>query len=1276
MGELGSNIRRFVVNRDGRALIQKRTGDNRVFLYDGNRAHLLAHPQTASVLPVRVYFGEYDRLQMISPDGVYRYEDDAWKKLYSHSFRLGSNAELVSSGDGRFWIGGRGGILEFDDQGIIQHSLGSEESSRVLGLSFSNDGTLWAVFGPSGDVYKCPRINGTLSPSSEWELIRKSEHEFVHLASILATRDDKIWVVNNHEYDGAHIYDLKKGTWEMQNLRSQGGENYNTTLMESHDGRVWVAGRGSLHVYDDQGWSIYKAPRYPVPDARPILSQDSRGFVYLIEAGADIIRLDYSQRHYRGLLGLHFQAEDRDGNFWYLDVEGHVVMEDRETSEWIQFLSSTTGVQDPVTLLTLENGHVLCAGSDSEAAAFAIYDGNEWQQYRFPEFALGFSPNGVLKLKSGEVILSCGQPQSGYPNIQGGMLRLKYSRGKYTVDHHDIIHAPFRPWTIAEDPVNNFIWAGSNELQIVDFRIPLQTIEFPGRNWIDMLTVTENGDLWMALWGSGVFQRTAGEWIDRSNDNLLTDLRYSYIIAFNGTDPVVATDQGIYRFKDENWAVFASPALSFHRGGGSLKQSRDGSLWVNTTHTDWYYRGLKKEPYPDVKKEIFGTVQCIPDTHAPHTVIRNQEVTVFSDQKASFSWYGVDHWSKTPRRNHTYSISIDGGPWSPFSSENRLERFDWSDGKHTLSVRARDSDFNIQAVPAVHSFEIILPIWRKTWAQVAFVLIVLSFFVLVGMVVRQRYRHLLELERIKLHFFTNISHELRTPLSLILGPVEKLLTSKKTDSENHSYLRTIQTNTSRLLYLIDQLLDFRRVEQGRLVSEPQEIDLVVLTRNVIETYDFVVTEKNQKLTFSTPFKNCTLVLDSDIYYKVLDNLIHNAIKYTQPGGTIQVSLNYPTGINDPAMVDHLVLCVEDNGQGLSKELVDKVFEPFHRGSQEPGKMKEGVGIGLALVKELVDFVHGKISVVSPVPLKQAGSRFTVEFPVKDLKVEMEGDPITQPQPDRVDPSTDPDDEDTMAVRKRTHIHLVEDNPDVLDFLRTELSESYEVTVSEDGLAAEEFILENVPDLVITDVMMPKQDGFELCKHLKTNPVTSHVPVIMLTAFKTPHHEEEGLSLGADDYIAKPVSMRLLNLKIGNLLAQQERLREKIRLDYGLLPASESKIRAVDKAFLDNAEAVAVRCLGDEFFGVEQFAQEMGMGRSSFYKKFRDLTGLSPAAYVKVKRLTESARRIEEGEGNITEIAFDVGFSDVSYFSRCFREHFGCPPSKYLSQQAQNREQLN
>jgi len=1270
LNELGSNNRRIVVNESGNALIQKITNNNSLLFFDGSEQTYLKNLSSDVRSQWRLTFGSKNEILLFSDEGIFQYEDDAWKQLVAHSFRNNYSGELVRAGGNRYWIAGNDGILEFDGQHMYEHPLDQISATGVHDLVMGNDGELWMVVKPTGDVYRCPLIDGRMSPQSDWECVLESGRELVGLSSMILSKENQLWIVNSNEEEGALVYDIASDTWQNHNLLTLGGENFGASIMESHDGKIWVVGRGSLHIYDGNSWSIYKGPEFPIPDGRSSLTQDSDGYVYLLDRGARITRIDYRQKQYRTLAGLHFQSEGLDGNFWYLDVDGKVVTEDRNSEEWFYYSTGETGVESPVAVVALNNGHILCAGSTREVASFSIYNGREWTLYRFPKFARGFSHQGVIKLRNGDVLLGCGQPENQYADIEGGIRRLTYRQGKYVVENHDTLEAPFRSWTLAEDPLTGSVWSGANDLVQFDAGVPSRIVEHPVGSWIDKLAVANNGDLWIALWGNGIFRQRGGEWENLSEDSILSGHQFSHIIFPDGVNPIVSTNSGLFRYDGQSWATIVANGLSLYRAGGTLKQSSDGSLWVNTTHTDWYYRGLQKEAYPEVKKSLFRAVQCLSDTHAPDTIIRNSNLSVFSSSTATVGWLGSDYWFMTPRHLLTYSYSLDGGPWSPYSPETKLTKTDWSHGNPTLRVRTRDADFNIDPVPAFHSFQIILPIWAQTWAQVTMALIVLLIFGLITLVVRQRLQHLLELERIKLHFFTNISHELRTPLTLILGPVEKLLIDQQ-DGRDNSYLRTIQTNTSRLLYLIDQLLDFRRVEQGRLIVEPRPIDLAGLVKNIMETFDFMVKEKKQTLVFNTPFEACLLELDEDSIYKIIDNLVHNAIKYTPPGGRIEISLNLPEKLVDRDQVETLTFRIQDNGQGVAPDKLANIFEPFYQTSEKPGRMKEGVGIGLALVKELVDLVKGSITVESPVPGFGDGTRFSVDLPVNAPEIIFKAD--QEPSPVIIDEVslTEFETEENEKTIRRAHIHLVEDNLDVLKFLQFELSETFDVTVSEDGLEAEAFVLENVPDLVITDVMMPKQDGFDLCRHLKTNPITSHVPIIMLTAFKTPHHEEEGLSLGADDYIAKPVSIRLLNLKVSNLLAQQERLREKIRLEYGLLPSNTSKIRAVDKEFLDKSEEIALRFLDDEFFGVEQFALEMGMSRSNFYKKFRDLTGLSPASYVKVKRLNEAARRIEERAGNITEIAFDVGFSDVSYFSRCFKDHFGCPPSKYISHKAEN-----
>ena len=229
--------------------------------------------------------------------------------------------------------------------------------------------------------------------------------------------ENQLWIVNSHEGDGALVYDIASDTWQNYNLRTLGGENSSTSMMESHDGRVWIMSRASLQIYDGNSWSLYKGPEYPIPDGRAYLTQDSEGYVYLLERGARITRIDYRQNKYRSLTGLHFQSEGLDGNFWYLDVNGNVVTEDRNSGEWFYFSTIETGVDAPVAIVALNNGHMLCAGSASEVASFSIYNGREWTLYRFPKFALGFGHLGIIKLQNGDVLFGCGQPENQYVGI-------------------------------------------------------------------------------------------------------------------------------------------------------------------------------------------------------------------------------------------------------------------------------------------------------------------------------------------------------------------------------------------------------------------------------------------------------------------------------------------------------------------------------------------------------------------------------------------------------------------------------------------------------------------------------------------------------------------------------------------------------------------------------------------------------------------------------------------------------------------------------------------
>ncbi len=1254
-------------------------GNDRILRFNGTSMIPVPVLDEARLAIRGVGIGGPDELVLLSVDGTYHFNENQLTQLIPFP-ELNRYGYIVVEDSTKFWVLGEPGFIEYDQGEFRELPFPEVGIQDAMSVCIGKDEALYFVSSPAGDVYRCGLKNGKLTPPDTWERILSSEGRLFPEATLFCSSDGRIWYVNIHEHDGVQVYDPANGTWVAYDLRKVGGENFNTSVLESRDGKMWVVGRGSLQIFDGDNWRVYKSPQYPIPDSRPQLELDASGSVFLLERGAGVHLIDYEQRHYRSYNRLHFMAESRDGSLWFLHVDGAVVRHRPLEGVWEQFSPEVTGVEEPITLVVKQNGDVVCAGSTKEAAAFSVFDGDQWSARRFPGFAASFSYMGVKEISNGDVLLGCGQNLREYPNITGGLIRLFEENGQYDIEYIGPEIASFRSWCVAEDPARGTIYFSGRGLDQSDLKSRLLRLdEAFDWEWVDNIAVTPEGRVWVAIWGQGIYQYFEGEWEDYTDLDIFPRRNVSFVFAEDDEYPILATDKRIYRFDGNSWSPFMNPALSIYRGSGTIKQSGSGNLWVNSTHTDWYYRGLRSEAYPELKKSRFKTVQYIPDRSPPDTRIDPRTASLFTDEGVFIRWHGRDHHSKTPYRDLTYSYSLNGGPWSPFSAENHLSLYGLPGGSHEVQVRTRDTDFNIDPTPLVFSFQVILPIWDQSWFWWSLALVILTVLGLTIYIFTQRIRHILELERVKLHFFTNLSHELRTPLTLVKGPVEKLLDDSKLNTEQRSLMRSAQTNTSRLLNLIDQLLEFRRVEGGHLVSSPSQMDVVSVVRNVMESFEFVVREKRQRMFLRSPFHSCSYSLDEDLYFKILNNLIYNATKYSGEQGTIEISLDLEEIMDtrgNPG--SNLVIKVSDDGRGIEPRLLPHVFEPFYRGSEKSGFMKQGIGIGLALVKEHVLFLKGTIDVESPRPNHTNGTAFTVVLPIgspdvvkanqplmQELMSPMEGEVITLPLEEEKD--------ENLETDSRPHIHLVEDNLDVQQFLQWELSHEFRVTVSMDGVSAESTIREQVPDLVITDVMLPEMSGFDLCLSLKEDPVSSHIPVIILTAFKTQFHEQRGLEMGADDFISKPVSIKVLKLKIGNLLQARERLREGFRKEFGLIQPT-SKVAEPERDFLERVDYIATEHISDEYFGVDQFADEMGMSRSSFYKKFKDLTGMSPAAFMKVKRMNEAARLILEGYGNITEIAFEVGFSEVSYFSRCFKEHFDCSPSRYKKEVGKHAEE--
>ncbi|MEN9443416.1 MAG: hypothetical protein RIS47_306, partial [Bacteroidota bacterium] len=572
--------------------------------------------------------------------------------------------------------------------------------------------------------------------------------------------------------------------------------------------------------------------------------------------------------------------------------------------------------------------------------------------------------------------------------------------------------------------------------------------------------------------------------------------------------------------------------------------------------------------------------------------------------------------------------------------------------------------------------QILPPYWKTLWFKLLFILLILIVIAILLRVLfkrgelknalnleREKARQLHEIDMMKLHFFTNISHEIRTPLTLIIAPLEKLLREKLSPHEQHEHFRLMHRNASQLMRLINQLLDFRKIENGKLKLEISRGDIVAFSRNTFESFADLAHEKAISLHFNAIENEIFTGFDADKYEKILNNLLSNALKYTTKDGSITLNISLALKQNDAetqalAYQKIIEISVIDTGQGISRNDLPKLFTRFLQlGTQ---KKANSTGIGLSLTKELVELHQGHIYVESE---EGKGSRFCVQLPYyPEYKDQSPNDLYNNQTPnENTKPNTTEEEQSQENI-----LLIVEDNTDVRNFLKQQFETQFAIVESTNGQHGLQKALQLIPDLIISDVMMPGLDGFELCRQLKKDERSSHIPLILLSALGTQEHRLEGLQAGADDYITKPFDPSLLQARVDNLLTNRTALREKFSGEMILRPKNIT-ISSPDERFLQKAIEVVEQHITDPDLDIERFAQAVGVSRMQLYRKLKALTDMTVKEFERDIRLERAAQMLQTKGLNISEIAYGVGFKDLSYFRKCFRTKFGKNAREYAEQ---------
>jgi DNA-binding response OmpR family regulator/two-component sensor histidine kinase len=535
-------------------------------------------------------------------------------------------------------------------------------------------------------------------------------------------------------------------------------------------------------------------------------------------------------------------------------------------------------------------------------------------------------------------------------------------------------------------------------------------------------------------------------------------------------------------------------------------------------------------------------------------------------------------------------------------------------------------------------------------------------------------------DRVKTSFFTNISHEFRTPLTLIKGPVDTMLERYKDDPEAVTKLKLVQRNSDLLLKLINQLLDLAKLESGTLKVEKTDGEVYSFVRGVAGSFESMARQKGVDLKIETPEGTLPARFDKDKVETVLINLINNAIKFTPQGG--QVVVKAMTG-NFTAEAQRrggsLSLVISDTGIGIPPEHQSKIFERFHQVSEAHKEV--GTGIGLALVKELITLMGGEIGVKSE---QGKGSAFTVTLPLEpassdklqaasDELLAVRHDPLAVSGNQGLINESNSGNGSASSLQlaagsstetdSRPQVLVVEDNADLRAFIIDSLGPEFHFHQAENGKLGLQLATEHIPDMIISDVMMPEMDGMEMTRRIKEDIKTSHIPLILLTAKSGEDSKLEGLSKGADDYLTKPFNKQELLLKVRNGTARMQKLREKLKTDV-LSNQPTEKILSQDEQFLNKVKETIIDRMSDEQLSVESLADDIGMSRVQLYRKVSALTGMAVNELIRKLRLQRAAQLLSQNWGPVSQVAYEVGFSNLSYFSKVFKEEFDVLPSEY------------
>ncbi|MFL5748495.1 MAG: two-component regulator propeller domain-containing protein [Niastella sp.] len=1251
-----------------------------------------------------------------------KFDADNYNYLHTLGLPSGGILSIVKGNNGRYWF-------LYDNSDLYLYSSKEKSArpfrqqvkagptEKISAVQESKDGKLWLVY-QSGFLQQYDlKENRIVFSSTALQELKKRNIAY----SLFIDSDGDCWLW--HYTHGVFFFHPQNNTvreFNESSFPSKLSSNLVSQIVQDNKGLIWVAAdHGGVTLIDKQN-NCKTSYLLNDPKDPQSLNQNSITAVYKSDNGiiwlgtykqgvnyfnGNIVQFPHYYHHESNARNLPFDdvnrfVEDRYGNLWIGTNGGGLIYFDRKNNTFKQYQHDPDNANSPgnnvIVSLWIDHENILWIGS--YFGGLCSFDGKKFTHYLHNDAdSSSLSDDKVWEIYED-------REQRLWVGTLGGGLDL-FDRKTNRFTHYQSKPGPQSPLpinfisAITEDSKGR-LWIGTtNGISVFEknTNTPVFYQQSKVKNSVssnDIICFLEDsqGRMWVGTrQGLNLFNEqtksfqvftTADGLPDNIMLNVLEDNRHTlWISTSNGLCNVIPV---------QNKKGVTLSVINYDERNNLQNREFNENAALKTRAGELVFGGpsgfniidpavIQRPAYrPAI---LFTGFQLLDNTIEPGELVNGrmllkQSVALvqsidlkYKENVFSIEFTSLD-FARSVRDKYAYMMEGFNTDWLyADGSQRRVTYTNLSPGHYTFKVKALSRDGLWSEVKTLQ-INIKPPFWRTPVAYLIYVLIAAAIFLLVRRFTLDRIHMRFELqqqrreaeranalEQLKTKFFTNVSHEFRTPLSLILAPLNKII-EQASSEEQRKQLNLVQRNAKRLLNLVNQLLDFRKMEVQETKLHPSIGDIVGFSKDISYSFTDIAEKKGIQFSFSSGIDHLEIYFDRDKVEKILFNLLSNAFKYTHDNGLVSVRLTY----NPPVTAEAdgtLAIEVKDTGIGIPGDKQEKIFERFFQTDMPESMVNQGTGIGLAITKEFVKLHNGIITVQSE---PDKGTSFTVLLPARKVyepSIRAVTNPILIEDEEKI-----MEEENQKSGRKKT-IVIVEDNEDLRFYLKDNLKAQYHVEEAMNGKEGWEKIKQLNPDLVVSDIMMPLMDGVELARKIKTETLTAHIPVILLTAMGSEEKQLEGLRVGVNDYITKPFTFEILASRIRNLLAQQKLLQKRFQKQIEVNPA-EVTVTSVDEKFLQQTLEIVEKHIDDPDFSVEDFSQAMFMNRVTLYRKILSITGKTPIEFIRSIRLKRAAQLLEKSGKTVAEVAYEVGFNNPKHFTKFFKEEFKVTPSQYVA----------